>query len=178
MDEGLLKPQSVLKPTNLFMIGVRAAAIACAASIIGILYNLGVNPRSIPFFAHKQYDVYVICEAETDLVGIERVSSKDLAQSTAEGRTIIDARPPGDFYRGHIPGAISIPHDTLACPHPETVQMLKGQNQQIVVYGNGSPDTGRLLAEELQREGVPRVAYLEGGFSAWLDAGMPVQKVR
>ena len=178
MGEGSFTLRRVLKASNLFMIGVRAAVIAGAASLIGILFNLGVNPRSIPLFADQPYDVYVVCETENDLVEIERVSARDLALSTTEGRTIIDARPREDFYRGHIPGAISLPHDTLACPHPETIQMLKSQNQMVVVYGSGSPDTGAVLAEELQREGIPRVTYLEGGFSAWLDADMPIQKVQ
>ena len=156
-------------------LGLKTAAIVIAAAIAGLLYNL-VNPRAIPYFSPKPYDVYVSCPQEEKAPGIKKITIRELNELRVAGVIIVDSRPAPEYLEGHLPGAISLPYDPLACPDPKTVEMIKAGEQVVVVYGGTSHDEGVALAQGLFRQGVPMVAHLEGGFPAWVKAGMTVKK--
>ncbi|NLB13449.1 MAG: sulfurtransferase [Gammaproteobacteria bacterium] len=93
---------------------------------------------------------------------------------------VIDVREPGEFAEGHLPGAINLPrgvlefkieaHPALAC---ETSPALADRERRIALYcltGGRSA----LATDSLQRMGFSQLVSLEGGFTAWKDAGLPV----
>ncbi|MDD5224461.1 MAG: rhodanese-like domain-containing protein [bacterium] len=170
-----LRIPDILRPANLLPLGLKAAAIVIMAAIAGLLFNL-VNPRAIPYFSSKPYDVIVSCPQEEKAPGIKRITGRELNEMRVAGVIIVDSRPVSEYLQGHIPGAISLPYDPLACPDPKIVEMMKGGEQVVVVYGGTSPDEGVALAQLLHHQGVPMVAHLEGGFPAWVQAGMTVKK--
>jgi glyoxylase-like metal-dependent hydrolase (beta-lactamase superfamily II)/rhodanese-related sulfurtransferase len=82
------------------------------------------------------------------------------------GTLIIDTREPAEFARAHIAGARSMPLDLL-----DPAQLPR--DQQLVVVcelGLRSPDA----AAQLAAAGCADVAHLEGGLTAWQEAGLPV----
>ncbi|MEY8040635.1 sulfurtransferase [Saccharopolyspora cebuensis] len=112
--------------------------------------------------------------------------------------TVLDVRwsllgPPGrqDYERGHLPGAVFVDLDTeLAAPpgpagrHPlpdpealEAVLRRAGvdQDRPVVVY---DADNGSAAARAwwlLRWAGHREVAVLDGGYAAWLDAGLTTE---
>ena len=85
---------------------------------------------------------------------------------------LIDVRSPEDYARGHVPGAINIPHakiieSRLTQYAPETV---------FVVYCAGPHcNGGHRGAIRLARLGRP-VKLMIGGITGWIDEGFELAK--
>ena len=110
---------------------------------------------------------------------IQCISPQQLQAAQGE-LIVIDVREPGEFAEGHVPGAINLPrgvlefkieaHPALAC---ETSPALADRERRIALYcltGGRSA----LATDSLQRMGFSQLVSLEGGFTAWKDAGLPV----
>lgn len=83
---------------------------------------------------------------------------------------VLDVRTPEEFAAGHLSGAMMI--DFRASGFPERIRALD-RGRQYVVYcrtGHRSGET-RALMKEL---GFTEVYDIEGGITAWKDAGLPV----
>ncbi|MBM3522404.1 MAG: rhodanese-like domain-containing protein [Alphaproteobacteria bacterium] len=99
---------------------------------------------------------------ETDCSDVESAM-----KTGAPGFVLIDVRGPNAFARGHVPGAINIPHREL------TAERLAGHppGTLFVVYCAGphcnGADKGAL---RLAEQGRP-VKLMIGGVTGWIDEG-------
>ena len=93
----------------------------------------------------------------------ERIASDDAP-------LLLDVRTPAEFQDGHIPGAINVPHEQVASRAAE----LASQNG-VAVYCMKGP-RARLGEQALLAAGATEVLHVEGGFSAWQAAGLPVEQ--
>ena len=90
---------------------------------------------------------------------------------------ILDARDVTSYYKGHIPGAISL-FDGEIIPQAQNLD----KNMNVVMYGPGqarpSKDPMDRLAgdavDRLMKMGFKNVTALDGGFEAWANAGNQV----
>ena len=103
---------------------------------------------------------------------------------------LIDLRPPEDFAAGHIPGAVHLDLWGLSLidtdPAPLKAFMwiidhlfnLHGVDAKtpVVVYDDQSGIRAARAFWFLEYFGHPRVQVLDGGFGAWLKAGLPVTR--
>jgi rhodanese-related sulfurtransferase len=98
----------------------------------------------------------------------------DVQQSLTDrdgGFVLLDVRGPGAFARGHVPGALNIPHaaidsDRMAGFPPDTL---------FVVYCAGPHCNGaNRAAVRLARLGLP-VKEMIGGITGWLDEGFALE---
>ena len=116
----------------------------------------------------------------------------DLARSL-EGDArplVIDLRPPEDFAAGHIPGAVHLDLwgvsliDTDPAPLKAFMWMidhlfnLRGVDAKtpVVVYDEQSGMRAARAFWFLEYLGHPRAQVLDGGFGAWVRAGLPVTR--
>ena len=83
---------------------------------------------------------------------------------------IVDVRPSAEYAAGHLPNARNIAADELA---KRAGDLPKGK-PVIVVCGTGNR-AGR-AASSLRAAGRQDVFCLEGGVSAWQQAGLPLVK--
>ncbi len=89
------------------------------------------------------------------------------------GFVLIDARSPELYARGHVPGAVNIPHGKIIASRlqaypPETL---------FVTYCAGPHCNGAARAAlRLARLGRP-VKLMAGGITGWLDEGFALAKV-
>lgn len=84
----------------------------------------------------------------------------------------IDVRSPDEFASGHVPGAMCVPIDEI-----ESGRAAIPRDRTVIL----SCQSGRrsLRAKELlQRQGYQNLLEMEGGFSAWIGAGLPVSRLR
>jgi len=103
---------------------------------------------------------------------------------------VIDLRPPEDFAAGHIPGAVHLDLwgvsliDTDPAPLKAFMWMidhlfnLRGVDAKtpVVVYDDQSGIRAARAFWFLEYFGHPRVQLLDGGFGAWIRAGLPVTR--
>lgn len=85
---------------------------------------------------------------------------------------VIDLRAAADFANGHILGARNIP---LADLERRAGELDKYKSKPVIVHcaqGNSSGDGLALL----RKRGFGNVVNLSGGYAAWLQAGLPVEK--
>jgi len=80
---------------------------------------------------------------------------------------LVDVRSPSEFASGHIPGAVNIPMDQIEA----RLDDLQPRVPLVLICHSGKRArmTAGLL-DPCQRQ----IAVLEGGTSAWIQAGLPV----
>jgi len=85
---------------------------------------------------------------------------------------LVDVRETKEFEGGRLPKAVHIPLSQLDSRGSE---LARYAGRPVVAYcmsGNRSRMAGRALA----RLGFTDVYHLQGGYRAWKDAGLPVEK--
>lgn len=94
------------------------------------------------------------------------------ALSGAEpGFVLLDVRSPGSYSAGHVPGAISLPHQKII----EGRLRDYPSHTLFVVYCAGPHCNGALRAAiRLARLGRP-VKLMTGGITGWLDEGFALE---
>jgi rhodanese-related sulfurtransferase len=86
---------------------------------------------------------------------------------------IVDTRRPDDYRRGHIPGAINIPHRTMTA---ETTAALD-RSALVVTYCIGIRCNGSTKGALNMLQLGFRVKELIGGLDCWRLDGYPVEGV-
>jgi rhodanese-related sulfurtransferase/DNA-binding MarR family transcriptional regulator len=105
-----------------------------------------------------------------DVAALEPVARDELFQRLNDGQVLVlDVRPEAEYAAGHIPGAVSVPHDQLAARLAELPE-----SADIIAYCRGrycvfAPDAVRLL-----RACGFSARPLQGGLPDWRLAGLPV----
>jgi rhodanese-related sulfurtransferase len=89
-----------------------------------------------------------------------------------EDAVVVDLRPAADFAKGHILGARSIP---LADLEKRAAELDKYKAKPVILHcGDGNRAGGGVAL--LRRNGFANVVNLAGGYAAWQQAGLPVEK--
>ena len=93
---------------------------------------------------------------------------------------IVDIRDPREIQReGRIPGSFSAPRGMLEFwvdPESPYHKPVFAEDKTFVIHC-ASGWRSLLAADVLQRMGLGPVLNMQGGFTAWKDAGGPVEKV-
>jgi rhodanese-related sulfurtransferase len=91
---------------------------------------------------------------------------------------IVDVREPAERdENGSIPGAISAPRGMLeffADPISPYHRAEFDPNRRVILHC-AAGGRSALAADTLQQMGYTDVAHLDGGFTAWKQAGQPVE---
>jgi rhodanese-related sulfurtransferase len=82
--------------------------------------------------------------------------------------TILDVRSRQEFERGHVPGAIHIPFQSVS---RRIGEIPCGHDDPLVVYCGHGPRAW-LAARVLRARGFRRVGSLTGHMSGWRRAGL------
>lgn len=158
---------------------VGGVAIILVATVIGVAHNaIRSNPIQLIQRAPEAplADRSGDGEGDTDTaVSPGAVALDEMKQLYDEGMTVIlDARGPGEYAEGHIPGAVNIPYDELA-QYLETLQSEAPMDLSVVCYCRGlACDLSDHLATELRMMGYADVKVYKGGWDGWTEAGHPV----
>jgi thiosulfate/3-mercaptopyruvate sulfurtransferase len=115
--------------------------------------------------------------------GYARPDLMAFADSSMEGRVLLDSRSPEDYAQGHIPGARNLywkdisPSDKLDPALAEVALRKIGVNNSdsIIVYGGSDYDASRLFWA-LSLLGQDKVSKLNGGIQAWTEEGKSLER--
>ncbi len=80
---------------------------------------------------------------------------------------IVDVREAGEFHRGHIPGALLVPHGILE----GAADKLLGARQKTLVLCSQDGSRNAVAAHKLQQMGFEKVYSLAGGIDRWQAQG-------
>ncbi len=90
--------------------------------------------------------------------------------SMSKGIGIVDVREPSEFSEGAIPGSINIPLSQL----PLELSKLR-EHLRLYIYCQFGRRS-KVAARTLDYIGLKDVVAVKGGYSAWVQAGLPVAK--
>jgi rhodanese-related sulfurtransferase len=158
--------------------------VIAVAAIVGIAHN-AVRSQSVPLIQDVKPVSTVRhggASAATTVDGVENpadlpegaVTAEQVKSMFDEGEVyIVDARGPGPFEEGHIPGAINIPYDRLP-EYFEDLSSLVPIDARVVIYCWGPDcDFSDQLATELKIMGYADIFVFTGGWEHWHEAGYP-----
>lgn len=95
------------------------------------------------------------------------------------GVQFVDVREPGEWAKGHIPGAVHVPRGLLEFKADPTLEAYFDPAfdpaKRLIVYC-ASGGRSALAAQTLKDMGYPAVASMLGGFTAWTEAGQASAK--
>ena len=111
---------------------------------------------------------------------IETMSPQDVAAAASDdGVVIVDIRDPREIERdGRIPGAFACTRGMLEFwidPQSPYAKPIFQQDKKFIFHCAGGLRSA-LAAKTADDMGLSPVAHMAGGFGAWRDAGLPVEK--
>jgi rhodanese-related sulfurtransferase len=115
-------------------------------------------------------------------VSFAQVTEKDSIQvisiaqfekmSSKKKNMVIDVRTPEEVAEGHLPGSLTF--NFLGANFGEEIQKLNKKKTYLLYCRSGSRT--RKAADLMQKSGFKHVYMLEGGITAWKEAGKPIEK--
>jgi len=149
---------------------IRSLIIVAIALTAAFLTNL-LRPEPLAWIAGAPYNIFSDCPETA-----QHALPLKIGNVERERDFFIDARKAAQFEAGRIPGAFSLPYDSLFPADAAKVDEIReaAGGWRIVVYGD--MPGAKLLADDLFSQKAGSVYYLEGGLDAWLAAGYEVEK--
>lgn len=98
----------------------------------------------------------------------QQVDVRSAARLVDEGVTFVDVRERSEYADGHMPGATHIPYEQLDLRIGEVPR-----DRAVVVYC-ASGVRSSLATSIFERHGIS-AANVRGGFTAWRNAGLPIE---
>lgn len=87
-----------------------------------------------------------------------------------DGTVILDVRADEDYRKGHLPGAVNLPESQWG-----TLRFLSRDTLNIFYCYTQTCHLASHAAQFFARQGYP-VMEMEGGFEAWKEAGLQVER--
>lgn len=101
---------------------------------------------------------------------VREISTAELG--TLPGAVLVDVREESEWAAGHAAGAIALGKGIIERDIEKTVP---GHDTVLVLYCGGGYRSA-LAADNLQKMGYTNVYSLAGGWRAWNEAGLPVER--
>lgn len=83
---------------------------------------------------------------------------------------ILDVRTPGEFAKGHVPGAVNVPFNQV---RKRAAEVPGSRDEEVVVYCGHGP-RAYVAGAMLRRLGWRKISYLAGHWARWTRARMPI----
>ena len=103
---------------------------------------------------------------ETDINGYKKMLA------TGERPLLVDTREESEWAAGHAAGAV---HLSKGIIERDIEAKVPDKKTQMVLYCGGGFRSA-LAADALQKMGYANVISLDGGWRAWQQSGMPVER--
>lgn len=120
---------------------------------------------------------FAACSSQISDRNVRRIELREVARPVEReqiGTLIVDARTPGEYGAGHIPGARNIRSPDIDSREldPELTRF-----KTIIVYGNDPGSAPAMsMVKKMMIAGYKDVRLFEQGFNAWRGAGLPIER--
>ena len=119
--------------------------------------------------AHNPGFLALVNEAKSR---IKPVDIGEYQKMPRDGHVLIDVREDREWADGHAAGAIHLSKGVI---ERDIESEIPDKSTTMVLYCGGGYRSA-LTASELQKMGYTNVISLDGGWRAWNQAGLPVEK--
>ncbi len=93
-----------------------------------------------------------------------------------QGVQFIDARAPGKYAAGHIPGSINLPADASLETKSAAADTLPPEGTYVIYCNDPACNLGDVVYEFLRMMGFETLHIMTAGFDGWQNAGYPVNE--
>jgi rhodanese-related sulfurtransferase len=124
---------------------------------------------SIPHKPHNPGFLALVNDAKAR---IQQIDIGEYQKMPREGHVLIDVREDREWSDGHAAGAIHLSKGVI---ERDIESEIPDKSTTMVLYCGGGYRSA-LTAAELQKMGYTNVISLDGGWRAWNQAGLPVEK--
>ena len=100
---------------------------------------------------------------------IQTITPAEAQRLINAGAALIDIRSPDEHAREHVPGSLNVPLDRLSSTSP--------RGNVLIFHCRSGMRTGQAAASLAEAASGRECYILEGGISAWGNAGLPVEKL-
>jgi len=115
----------------------------------------------------------VLFSACTNNTNTRDVSANELVNQLGHSSILIlDVRTPQEYAAGHVPGAINLPHTSVAS---QIKTLQKHKNETIVLYCK-SGHRANIAEQALTDAGFKQLLHLDGDMDGWLAGNYPIEK--
>lgn len=114
--------------------------------------------------------------SDKDLQSVDTQAVRRMVDTSRAGTfRLVDARAPEQFAQGHLPRALNLTLTDL--PDGARLPPSVAGTKTVVVYGpHPNSALARGLAKRMVLAGHKGVRVYEGGFEAWSQAGLPIER--
>lgn len=120
---------------------------------------------------HSAGFLAIVNDAKQRVNEIDMAGYRALAES-GEDVLLIDTREESEWAAGHAAGAVHLSKGIIERDIEKTVP---DTGRRLVLYCGGGYRSA-LAADNLQKMGYTNVLSLDGGWRAYLESGLPVEK--
>lgn len=106
------------------------------------------------------------------MTNLSPTAVKNKLDTEADKICFLDVRSQDEFRSGHVPGASCLPLDQIEAG------LANIPRDRLVVLSCQSGKRSAKAREILRARGFDNVVEMEGGFSAWSQSGLPVNRFR
>ena len=124
---------------------------------------------STPHKAHNPGFLALVNEAKSR---IKQVDIAEYQEMPREGHVLIDVREDREWANGHAAGAVHLSKGVI---ERDIESEIPDKSTTMVLYCGGGYRSA-LAALELQKMGYANAISLDGGWRAWNQAGLSVEK--
>ena len=120
---------------------------------------------------HSPAFLALVTDAKTR---IKECTVADVQNRLAGGEKfiLIDVREDGEWANGHAAGAVHLSKGVI---ERDAEKAIPDKGTPLVLYCGGGFRSA-LAADNLQKMGYTNVISMDGGWRAWIGAGLPVEK--
>ncbi len=127
--------------------------------LLYLLVFLGIGAGSFAQTAKKD---------SIDVLSVEGFGKK----TTKKNSVILDVRTPAEVFEGHLPGSMNV--NFLGENFSQEIEVLNKKNTYLLYCKTGKKS--RTAADLMEKAGFKHVYVLDGGITAWTQAGKPTEK--
>jgi rhodanese-related sulfurtransferase len=103
---------------------------------------------------------------------VKQIDIEAYRKMQAEPHVLVDVREDNEWAAGHAAGAVHLGKGII---ERDIEAQVPGKNTKLVLYCGGGFRSA-LAADNLQKMGYTEAISLDGGWKAWQQAGLPVEK--
>ncbi|MBS1824997.1 MAG: sulfurtransferase [Acidobacteria bacterium] len=120
---------------------------------------------------HSEGFLAIVNDAKQRVQEIDMAGYRALAEA-GEDLVLIDTREESEWAAGHAAGAV---HLSKGIIERDIEKNVPEKGRKLVLYCGGGYRSA-LAADNLQKMGYTNVLSLDGGWRAYLESGLPVEK--
>ncbi|HEY1191843.1 MAG TPA: rhodanese-like domain-containing protein [Gemmata sp.] len=93
-------------------------------------------------------------------------------QTAGDAFVLVDVREESEFAAGHVPGAVHLGKGVI---ERDIESKVPDPTTPVVLYCGGGFRSA-LAADAIQKMGYTNVTSMDGGWRAWTEKGLPIEK--